>query len=1011
VYREYGSGNYRFLAYAGQLVSEAPENAAFKPDNAEIKAVVESLKGDNGQYPYFATSDECEAAGFLAYDGSEDSNGFSSILVVPMRIDNRRRMGAFVIHHKTQNDAYDSLTRRTLDILSDRLARLTQSLHRRRRDELSNTLRNTLLMRLTAINKDNPFTQECEVLTAVAKEIGKWFKHDKIYFLLKNPLDVDTYYLANDPEKKASEEGFIIPNFRLTIPLHSLEGENDTLSQQLFAIVGDATNLKLMGDMKGGKPKYHGDFNSSPQDKFSSISPDCKSWLGVTMHHPDGYVFGYIVLHNVNIVNAYEVGDVRFMDAVGDFTGFLLAAFRTKKKEAVIQKLNETKLAGDKTECEQQLSKIVVDYLLSDYGVEKFSIFAIDSAKQEWRLLWSKSIEISASDPQFQKEVAERANSFRSQPDYDAIDMTLEYGSEKYLITPMRAGGVGDDLVVAGAFVIPAQKHGKVAGRVIDEVSDTLGQRLSSVRNQERYEALTAFTDEVSALSAKNLSKGSILEQARKYISRVMFSDNLYIALYDNEKEEISFPLIYQNGEVWKKMHGQVRKIDKQKLGRTEEIILMKKHLLIKNKADSLKWYAEENHKDHANKPLASWIGVPILSAEGVRGVIATYHDDLDYVYSVRDVFFLKSVAGLVAGLFRVLDLKEANQKLEESITNNTELKEANQKLEEAQANIADQQEFISSFLERSWLKDITKKIFVDLVAVFRRLDFLSKEMQLYNSPNTIEKLSTTIRQGAEKIRNYKDLIEPKQTTSTEVFVPAIINELLYSSKIPNNLQVTHNDSGIEPYRLKIKLDNKSLMQGLFIIFSCLITESERQSDSLSLIIDYDFSDDGRIIIRIFSEAFQHIDTDTFCISRASHILQERLNSNINYQQENNAIDITLHDNQRIRLAMIAIQDDLWRDTLTDLVKDNNIKLMNDKHSLSDDCLERLDLLIMDESSYKLSCDIFNNEKTNVVMVIILDDEFDTYPYPTNFQKIYKADERTLSEEGFAMFLSERGLK
>jgi hypothetical protein len=30
--------------------------------------------------------------------------------------------------------------------------------------------------------------------------------------------------------------------------------------------------------------------------------------------------------------------------------------------------------------------------------------------------------------------------------------------------------------------------------------------------------------------------------------------------------------------------------------------------MLIKTREDSLKWYAQKNHKDHAGNPLASWI-------------------------------------------------------------------------------------------------------------------------------------------------------------------------------------------------------------------------------------------------------------------------------------------------------------------------------------------------------------------------------------------------------------------
>ncbi|WP_040839339.1 GAF domain-containing protein [Thiothrix nivea] len=88
--------------------------------------------------------------------------------------------------------------------------------------------------------------------------------------------------------------------------------------------------------------------------------------------------------------------------------------------------------------------------------------------------------------------------------------------------------------------------------------------------------------------------------------------------------------------------------------------------------------YAQPQRGEFAGNPLASWLGVPIFCpkakdmpvSQGVLGVIAVYHPTLEYVYSIRDLFFLQAVAAHISGLFRILentDLKESNRKLEEA--------------------------------------------------------------------------------------------------------------------------------------------------------------------------------------------------------------------------------------------------------------------------------------------------------------------------------------------------------
>lgn len=758
VYCEYGTQDYKLIVYAGEEIKDdfTPEGT-FDSDNQFIKDVaINSMKAED--YPWFKTKTECKDAGFV---------GFGTVMIIPMRLGRDRRIGAFIIHSKKEN-AYDKRLQRVLDVLSDRLAALIRSLRRRLRDELTYELRNKLLEQLTSNDEKRMFHSECEILDKVLKHLKQWYEHDHIHILIKNPLDIENYFLATDEQSENIRAGF-----RSTQVLDE---------KSLYQIVGGKDNLEAMKappsvdvSSKDNQSVASRGAIRNPS-KLPNIHEECQSWLGVTMHHPDGYVFGHIVLHDTGMPHAYDNDDLRFMDALADFLGFFLVEFRSKQKKEVMREL--ASLPIDKPKA---LSRKAADYLLQFYGIEHFQIWAMNSLSLAWEKAWSSSkqeILPQSMEDNFQNKITVFANKHRVRKGYVHEALKLSLGGKSYLVTPMRAGASEEDWLVIGAFVIPANNPGKIASRVIDDVSDVLGAKLKSRHNQKRYEALTTFVNEVSSLHSTDLTQEKILRIAYQHISKVMFSENMYIALYDGVKDTISFPLIYRKGEIWEEMHNQERKIDSTQLGRTEVIIREKKPLLIKTKEESEAWYKQPNHKEHAGNPLASWVGVPIFAAsEGktqtVRGVIAAYHDDLDYVYSIRDVFFLQNVAGSVSGLFRVLE--------------NQDLKEANRKLEEANIEIAEKERQISlSILTR----DISHRIKNSLGSVLINI----KEIK--NSQTESENRLSLINESEVLIKN---LIA--ETAKITVSGMAEINLCELSSKILSQIIIEKRI----PKKVKIK--------------------------------------------------------------------------------------------------------------------------------------------------------------------------------------------------------------
>ncbi len=143
-------------------------------------------------------------------------------------------------------------------------------------------------------------------------------------------------------------------------------------------------------------------------------------------------------------------------------------------------------------------------------------------------------------------------------------------------------------------------------------------------------QALTASVD---------LDEGQVVNLIHKEISLLMYADNMYIALYDKATDMVSFPLIFVDGEE-KKMSSR-----KAGAGRTEHIIRTKEPLFIETREKSKKWYAQPERDEYLGDPLASWVGVPMVSGDQVIGVVAAYHRTDDYVYSKDDLEVIQAIA------------------------------------------------------------------------------------------------------------------------------------------------------------------------------------------------------------------------------------------------------------------------------------------------------------------------------------------------------------------------------
>ncbi len=172
-----------------------------------------------------------------------------------------------------------------------------------------------------------------------------------------------------------------------------------------------------------------------------------------------------------------------------------------------------------------------------------------------------------------------------------------------------------------------------------------------ALHNAEMHEREIALSEIGRALTGGiRLREAEVLELMREQAGRVMDTDNMFIALYDEPTDTVRFGLAFVNGEridVATEERWQSRKAGK---GRTEEIIHTREPIFNATRAEGEAWYAQQGHKEYTGKPVwASWLGVPMMVGEKVLGVIATYHPERDNVYSENDLMVLQAMANQAA--------------------------------------------------------------------------------------------------------------------------------------------------------------------------------------------------------------------------------------------------------------------------------------------------------------------------------------------------------------------------
>jgi len=189
----------------------------------------------------------------------------------------------------------------------------------------------------------------------------------------------------------------------------------------------------------------------------------------------------------------------------------------------------------------------------------------------------------------------------------------------------------------------PRQKLTDEERAMLLGLADQAGLAIENARlyeaEQRRAEEL-AVLNEIGRAVSSVMQLDDLLELICQEASRVLDTSNLYLALWDAKKNEVSFPLYFEEGERRKPEKRSPRR------GITEYVINSAKPLMINRDLVSR---LKELNIELIGKPSKSWLGVPMLSEDRAIGVLAIQDYQKENAYDESHLRLLSTIASQAA--------------------------------------------------------------------------------------------------------------------------------------------------------------------------------------------------------------------------------------------------------------------------------------------------------------------------------------------------------------------------
>ena len=193
---------------------------------------------------------------------------------------------------------------------------------------------------------------------------------------------------------------------------------------------------------------------------------------------------------------------------------------------------------------------------------------------------------------------------------------------------------------------------------LLTAIGRQIGMAIENARlfaERDRRADEMAVLNQVSRAISSTLRLDELLDLIHQQVGRVMDSTNLYLALYDEDKDWVSFPRYYEGDRIRRDVTGR-----KAGRGLTEYIIRSCRPLLLANAVESR---LRELGIETIGTAAKSVLGAPMIASDEVLGVITVQSYTTEDVYDEGHLDLLSSIAAQAAISIQNARLYEAEQR------------------------------------------------------------------------------------------------------------------------------------------------------------------------------------------------------------------------------------------------------------------------------------------------------------------------------------------------------------
>ena len=242
-------------------------------------------------------------------------------------------------------------------------------------------------------------------------------------------------------------------------------------------------------------------------------------------------------------------------------------------------------------------------------------------------------------------------------------DIVLGDAPKSWLGVPIVLG----DSVIGMIGTQSVTTPGKYTERHRNLLNSAAGQAAIALQNtnlfrqaQQQSEDL-AVLNEMSRVLSTELEPQKIVESVYHFASRLVGTKNIFIALYERETNQISFPYVVDDG---KKISIPTREMGN---GLTDHVIRSQTPLIINENAESV--LTEMGLESVlVGEPPESWMGIPIILGDRALGMIGSQSVHEPRTYSQRHIGLITSIAGQAAITLQNANLFRQSQRQNEDL-------------------------------------------------------------------------------------------------------------------------------------------------------------------------------------------------------------------------------------------------------------------------------------------------------------------------------------------------------